>query len=167
MSEKRPPAEVLSILNEYLTEMTSIIDKYGGVVDKYIGDAIMALFGAPLDLPDHSQNAVKCAIEMNAALEQLNHKFSSKGLPTLEMGIGINTGNVVVGNMGSRDRLNYTVIGDNVNLASRLESITKEYNVPIIVSEATMLRSKQIKFRNLGNINVKGKQEQVIIYTPE
>lgn len=166
MSEKRPPAEVLSLLNEYLTRMTGIIDKYGGVVDKYIGDAIMALFGAPLDLPEHAQKAVSCAIEMNTALSQLNLDFEKKGLPTLEMGIGINTGNVVVGNMGSRDRLNYTVIGDNVNLASRLESITKEYQVPIIVSEATRLQSGQINFRKLGRINVKGKQDQVTIYTP-
>ena len=166
MSEKRPPAEVLSLLNEYLTRMTGIIDKYGGVVDKYIGDAIMALFGAPLDLPEHAQKAVRCAIEMNTALIQLNHDFEKKGLPTLEMGIGINTGNVVVGNMGSRDRLNYTVIGDNVNLAARLESITKEYQVPIIVSEATRLQSGQINFKNLGRIKVKGKQDQVTIYTP-
>jgi len=166
MSEKRPPAEVLSLLNEYLTQMTGIIDKYGGVVDKYIGDAIMALFGAPLDLPEHAQKAVSCAIEMNTALSQLNHNFAKKGLPMLEMGIGINTGNVVVGNMGSRDRLNYTVIGDNVNLASRLESITKEYQVPIIVSEATRLQSRQMNFRKLGRINVKGKQDQVTIYTP-
>ena len=166
LSEKRSPAEVLNLLNEYLTLMTGIIDKHGGVVDKYIGDAIMALFGAPLVLPDHAEKAVNCAMEMTSALNKLNIEFTRKGLPELAMGIGVNTGNVVVGNMGSRDRLNYTVIGDNVNLASRLESVTKDYQVSIIVSENTRHLSANIKFRKLDRITVKGKQEPVTIYTP-
>lgn len=165
-SESRSPAEVLTILNEYLTRMTVIIDQYGGVVDKYIGDAIMALFGAPLDLPDHGEKAVRCAIDMSVALQELNAEFKARGWPELNMGIGINTGNVVVGNMGSRDRLNYTVIGDNVNLASRLESITKDYGVPIIVSKSTRDLSPAIQFTALGKIHVKGKTREVTIYTP-
>lgn len=167
LSEHRSPAEVLALLNEYLTRMTRIIDRHGGVVDKYIGDAIMALFGAPLELPNHAGKAVSCAVEMIQTLEQLNREFSDRGLPQLGMGIGINTGNVVVGNMGSTDRLNYTVIGDNVNLAARLESVTKEYGVPIIVSEATCNQSPDTRFRKLDRITVKGKQEPVTIYTPE
>ena len=166
LSEKRTPVEVLTLLNEYLTAMTAIIDKHGGVVDKYIGDAIMALFGAPLELPDHAEKAVRCAIEMTTALARLNSEFRLKGQPELGMGIGINTGVVVVGNMGSRDRLNYTVIGDNVNLASRLESVTKEYQVPIIVSEMTRNKSTNINYKKLDHITVKGKQEPVTIYTP-
>jgi adenylate cyclase len=167
LSEHRQPAEVLALLNEYLTRMTRIIDRHGGVVDKYIGDAIMALFGAPLELPDHAARAVQCAIEMTATLEQLNREFRERGLPELGMGIGINTGVAVVGNMGSSDRLNYTVIGDNVNLASRLESATKEYQVPIIVSEATRAEITDQSFRRIDTITVKGKQEPVTIYTPE
>lgn len=166
LSEKRSPAEVLTILNEYLTVMTGIIDQYGGVVDKYIGDAIMALFGAPLELPDHAYKAVHCAVEMTQTLEKLNLSFRERGWPELAMGIGINTGNVVVGNMGSKDRLNYTVIGDNVNLASRLESVTKDYHVPIIISEATRMQAPALQYKKLDNIAVKGKQESVTIYTP-
>jgi adenylate cyclase len=166
LSEKRAPAEVLTLLNEYLTLMTAVIDKHGGVVDKYIGDAIMALFGAPLELPDHANRAVHCAIEMTQTLASMNRDFRARGLPELGMGIGVNTGNVVVGNMGSKDRLNYTVIGDNVNLASRLESVTKEYGVPIIVSEATRILTVDIEYRMLDRITVKGKQEAVTIYTP-
>jgi len=166
LSEKRAPAEVLTLLNEYLTLMTAVIDKHGGVVDKYIGDAIMALFGAPLELPDHANRAVHCAIEMTQVLASMNRDFRARGLPELGMGIGVNTGNVVVGNMGSKDRLNYTVIGDNVNLASRLESVTKEYGVPIIVSEATRVLTADIEYRMLDRITVKGKQEAVTIHTP-
>ncbi|MGK0297715.1 MAG: adenylate cyclase [Gammaproteobacteria bacterium] len=165
-SEKRPPTQVLTILNEYLTKMTTIIDSHGGVVDKYIGDAIMALFGAPLEMPGHAEIAVKCAIEMTEALHKLNIEFKERGWPDLRMGIGVNTGNVVVGNMGSRDRLNYTVIGDNVNLASRLEAVTKEYKCPIIVSETTRDKSTNIEFKKLDRIKVKGKQVAVTIYTP-
>lgn len=166
LSEQRSPVEVLSLLNEYLTQMTKVIDKYGGVVDKYIGDAIMALFGAPLELPDHAYKAVHCAIEMAQTMEKLNQDFRERGWPELEMGIGINSGNVVVGNMGSKDRLNYTVIGDNVNLASRLESATKDYKVPIIVSEATRTLTPGLSYQKLDHITVKGKQEAVTIYSP-
>ena len=166
LSEKRAPAEVLTLLIEYLTLMTAVIDKHGGVVDKYIGDAIMALFGAPLELPDHANRAVHCAIEMTQTLASMNRDFRARGLPELGMGIGVNSGNVVVGNMGSKDRLNYTVIGDNVNLASRLETVTKEYDVPVIVSEATRVLTADIEYRMLDRITVKGKLDAVTIYTP-
>lgn len=166
LSEKRAPAEVLDFLNEYFTGMTAVIDKYGGVVDKYIGDAIMALFGAPLVLPDHAGRAVACAIEMIEVLEKSNAAFQARGWPVIAMGVGIHTGRVVVGNMGSKDRLNYTAIGDGVNLASRLESVTKEFSVPIVVSEAVTHQAPGFQYTELGVIRVKGKQEAVKIFTP-
>ena len=166
LSENRAPAEVLDFLNEYLTRMTAVIDRHGGVVDKYIGDAIMALFGAPLVLPDHATRAVACALEMIEELEHSNTAFQAKGWPQLAMGIGIHTGKVVVGNMGSKDRLNYTAIGDGVNLASRLESATKELGVPIIVSEATVQQARAFHYKELDIIQVKGKQQTVKIFTP-
>lgn len=166
LSEKRQPGEVLDFLNEYLTRMTKVIDKHGGVVDKYVGDAIMALFGAPIELENHAESAVACALEMIEELEKSNTAFREKGWPELAMGIGINTDTVVVGNMGSRDRLNYTVIGDGVNLASRLESVTKQYETPIIVSESTRNRATRFNYRKLDRIQVKGKQQAVTIYTP-
>ena len=166
LSENRPPQEVLDFLNAYLTGMTSVIDKHGGVVDKYIGDAIMALFGAPLELKDHASRAVACGMEMIEQLAKSNEIFKDRNWPELAMGVGINTGTVVVGNMGSKDRLNYTAIGDAVNLASRLESVTKEYNAPVIVSEATMQQATEFHYEKLDRIQVKGKQEAVTIYTP-
>lgn len=166
LSENRAPREVLDLLNEYLTRMTAVIDRHAGVVDKYIGDAIMALFGAPLSLPDHASRAVACALEMIAELDQCNAVFQAKGWPAIAMGVGIHTGRVVVGNMGSKDRLNYTAIGDGVNLASRLESVTKEFGVPIIVSEATVRQTRGFEYRELDLIRVKGKQETVKIFTP-
>ena len=167
LSENRAPGEVLEFLNEYLTRMTAVIDRHGGVVDKYIGDAIMALFGAPLELSDHASRAVACALEMIEELEHNNAAFKARGWPQLAMGVGVHTGKVVVGNMGSKDRLNYTAIGDGVNLASRLESATKEFGVAIIVSEATMKQAAAFQYRKLDIIQVKGKQQAVGIYTPE
>lgn len=166
LSEHRAPKEVLDFLNEYLTRMTAVIDRHGGVVDKYIGDAIMALFGAPLALPDHPHRAVACALEMIEELERSNSVFQAKGWPEIAMGVGVHTGRVVVGNMGSKDRLNYTAIGDGVNLASRLESVTKEYHVPIVVSEATMRQAPGFQYRELDVIRVKGKQDAVRIFHP-
>lgn len=166
LSENRAPGEVLDILNEYLTRMTAVIDRHGGVVDKYIGDAIMALFGAPLELQNHATRAVACAQEMVEELNHCNAAFRARGWPELAMGIGIHTGKVVVGNMGSKDRLNYTAIGDGVNLASRLESATKEFGVPVIVSEATMQQAPAFEYRELDVIQVKGKQNAVRIFSP-
>jgi adenylate cyclase len=167
MSEQMNPIDVLSLLNRYLDRMSTIIERHGGVIDKYIGDAIMALFGAPVSDPAAPGKAIAAAREMARALQGLNREFATEGRPTLAFGIGINTARVVAGNMGSRTRLNYTVIGDGVNLASRLESLTKDpaYDTPIIISEAT-LRSllNPPLVRELGEVQVKGKAAAVKIY---
>jgi adenylate cyclase len=167
LSEKLPPTEVLALLNRYLDRMSGIIEQHGGVIDKYIGDAIMALFGAPVPLPDAPARAVAAAREMARALDGLNAELRAEGKPALAFGIGINTARVVAGNMGSKNRLNYTVIGDGVNLASRLEGLTKDpaYATPIIVSEATLAgMAPRPAARELGEVKVKGKSQAVKIY---
>jgi len=166
LSENRSPSDMLDILNEYLTRMTAVIDRHGGVVDKYIGDAIMALFGAPVNLPDHPSRAVACALEMLDELVLCNASFKTRGWPELDMGIGVHSGKVIVGNMGSSDRLNYTAIGDGVNLASRLESATKDCGVPIIVSEATRNMAPDFEYQELQAIQVRGRQQAVRMFTP-
>ncbi len=167
MSEKMAPADMLALLNRYLDRMSTIIEKHGGVIDKYIGDAIMALFGAPVADPNAPARAIAAAREMAQALDKLNQELAREGRPALTFGIGINTARVVAGNMGSKTRLNYTVIGDGVNLASRLEGLTKEpaYRTLIIVSEATLRALKDPPpARELGEVKVKGKAEVVKIF---
>lgn len=166
-SERLAPAEVLTLLNRYLDRMSTIIEQHGGVIDKYIGDAIMALFGAPVANSKAADKAIAAARDMARALDQLNRELALEGKPALAFGIGINTARVVAGNMGSKTRLNYTVIGDGVNLASRLEGLTKDpaYNTPIIISEATMAALQQRPAtRELGEVRVKGKLQAVKIY---
>jgi adenylate cyclase len=167
LSEKMAPAEVLALLNRYLDRMSTIIERQGGVIDKYVGDAIMALFGAPVAVPDAPSRAVAAARDMARALESFNAELRNEGQPALAFGIGINTAHVVAGNMGSKTRLNYTVIGDGVNLASRLEGLTKDpaYGTPIIVSEATLNGVTPRPFaRELGEVKVKGKTQAVKIF---
>jgi adenylate cyclase len=166
-SEKLPPTEVLALLNRYLDRMSTIIEKHGGVIDKYIGDAIMALFGAPVAVPDAAARAVAAARDMADSLDEMNQELAAAGQPTLAFGIGINTARVVAGNMGSKTRLNYTVIGDGVNLASRLEGLTKDpqHRTSIIVSEATARAiGEEARLRALGSVTVKGKSESVRIF---
>ncbi|MDQ5979344.1 MAG: adenylate cyclase, partial [Verrucomicrobiota bacterium] len=167
MSENLPPTEMLTLLNRYLDRMSAIIERHGGVIDKYIGDAIMALFGAPVAIPEAANRAVGAAREMARALDQLNRELVAEGKPALAFGIGINTARVVAGNMGSKNRLNYTVIGDGVNLASRLEGLTKDpaYASPVIVSEATLnAMQPRPAARALGEVLVKGKTTPVKIF---
>lgn len=167
LSEFRSPKEVLSLLNVYLTRMSTIIEAHGGVVDKYIGDAIMALFGAPLAHDDDADRALAAAIGMVEALEEINAEMESRGMPRLDMGIGVNTGMVVVGNMGSIDRLNYTVIGDAVNIASRLQGLTKvkRFQTKMIVSGWTLGKAKErYAAKDLGQVKVKGKSQAIAIY---
>lgn len=170
LSEKLPPRELLALLNRYLDRMSAVVEKHGGVIDKYIGDAIMALFGAPVAGPDAAARALAAAREMRAALAELNRTLAAEGRPQLALGIGINTGRVIAGNMGSHTRLNYTVVGDGVNLAARLESLTKEpaYGATIIVSEATAVAAGALgQLRALGAATVKGRTEAVKIYAAD
>lgn len=165
--ERLTPAEMLDTLNLCFTEMSAIIERHGGVVDKYVGDAIMALFGAPITHARDADAALCAALEMCDALDALNRQWRDEGRPTLEMGIGINTDVVIAGNMGSQTRLNYTVIGDGVNLASRLEGLTKnpEYNSRIIVGATTLaVACENYETRPLGEVVVKGKQKPTPIF---
>ncbi len=167
LSEALEPAELLEMLNVYLTAMSQIVDAHGGVIDKYVGDALMALFGAPLEMPDQAGQALATALEMRVALEELNERvFQPKGF-TIGFGVGIHTDTVVAGNVGSPERYNYTVIGDGVNVAARLQSLTRnpEYNTDIIVTEASLRESTQrFQTRPLGEVAVKGKQQPVRIH---
>jgi adenylate cyclase len=165
ISEKLTPEELVQLLNEYLTAMTDIVFKYDGLLDKYIGDAIMAVFGAPLDQPDHASRACRTAIEMMTELQRLRKKWAAEGRPDVNIGVGINTGDMVVGNMGSQMRFDYTVMGDSVNLASRLEGTNKEYGTNIIISEFTHDQIKDEFFcRELDAVQVKGKKLPVRIF---
>lgn len=165
ISEKMEPQEVVARLNEYFTAMTEVILKNSGTLDKFIGDCIMAFFGAPVEDKNHAMNAAACALEMKKALEQLNEKWKSQKKQTFSVGIGLNTGEVVVGNMGSKDLWNYTVIGDAVNLASRLEGLTKEYKTAIILSQSTYEEiQEEVDADWLGEVQVKGKEKPVGIY---
>lgn len=165
ISEKLSPENLVQLLNEYLTAMTNIVFKYDGLLDKYIGDAVMAVFGAPLNQPDHARRACLTAIEMMSTLKRLQVKWETEGWPPINIGIGINTGDMVVGNMGSEMRFDYTVMGDSVNLASRLEGTNKEYGTNIIISEFTHNVIKDDFFcRELDAVRVKGKKRPVQIF---
>ncbi|MBU1106712.1 MAG: adenylate/guanylate cyclase domain-containing protein [Candidatus Riflebacteria bacterium] len=165
LSEGMSPLDVVSLLNEYLSEMTEIIFKYDGLLDKYEGDAIMAVFGAPIDQKDHAIRACRCALENQKALARLREKWRKEGKPEIKARIGINTGVVVVGNMGSTMRFDYTVIGDNVNIAARLETANKLFQSEVLVSEATAtLAESAIMSRRLGKLKVAGKDKQVYVY---
>ena len=149
------------MLNDYFSFMVKIITDHNGVVNKFMGDAVLALFNAPIDDPEHAKNAISCAIEIQSASQ--NRRFG-KNLSIVTR-IGINTGMVVVGNIGSSDRLEYTVIGDEVNIASRLEKLNKEYGTKILVGEKTyQLASTHFKFKMIGNIQLKGKHEPIAAY---
>jgi len=165
ISEKLTPEELVEHLNIYLQGMTDIVINTDGTLDKYIGDAIMAFWGAPIEMSDHSLKACRAALEMMEALKVMNHKWEKEGKPILDIGIGINTGDMVVGNMGSSSRMDYTLMGDNVNLGSRLEGTNKFYGTNIIISEFTYQYVKDdVIARELDLIRVKGKALPVKIY---
>ena len=167
ISEALRPEELREYINEYLTDMSSIIrSRYRGTLDKYIGDAIMAFWGAPVDDAQHARNAVLAALEMQKERQVLNAKFAARGWPTLKIGVGLNSGAVRVGDMGSQVRRAYTAMGDAVNVASRLESRTKSYGVGILVGEATRALVKDVVFREVDRVKVKGKDEAIVIYEP-
>ncbi|WP_457641173.1 CHASE2 domain-containing protein [Persephonella sp.] len=165
ITEKLTPHQIVTLLNIYFDKMTEIILKNKGLLDKYIGDAIMAVFNAPLSVQDHPDKACETAILMTEELKNINRILSKKGLPPIRIGIGINTGNAVIGNLGSSFRFEYTAIGDTVNLASRLESLNRIYGTSIIVSHYTVEKvKKRFLFRKIDKVKVKGKEEAVIIY---
>jgi adenylate cyclase len=165
ISEGMTPDELVKLLNEYLGEMTDVLFRNLGTLDKYIGDAIMAFWGSPYPQEDHALRACRCAVEMLQALEKLNAKFAAEGRKQIAIGLGINTGPVNVGTMGSVKRLSWTVMGDNVNLASRLEGMTKQFRARIVISENTYrVVADHFVCRDLDKIRVKGKLQPVNVY---
>lgn len=167
IAEQLEPRVLAQVMNEYLSAMTAVIYQYGGTVDKYIGDAIMAFWGAPLDDPEHARHAVQAALAMQARMERLRTDFREQGWPELRIGIGINSGRIRVGNMGSSYRMAYTVMGDAVNLASRLEGLTRQYGIWVIAGEETVRQVQDYYYcQQLDFVRVKGKQEPVAIFEP-
>ena len=165
LSENLTPAQLVELLNEYLTEMTEVIFKNWGTLDKYIGDAIMAFWGAPYPQADHAVRACRTGLDMLSALKRLQAGWESRGVPRIDIGVGINTGTMLVGNMGSKRRKNYTIMGDSVNLASRLEGINRQFGTNLIISESTFLQVQdQVIARELDLIRVKGKTQPVKVY---
>jgi adenylate cyclase len=166
ISEKRKPRDVKDLINTYFTKMTVCIQDKRGTVDKYIGDAIMAFWGAPVPDANHARRALECGLAMQKALRELDPVFAKKRWPALRIGVGINCGKMSVGDMGSEFRRSYTVMGDAVNLASRLEGLTKEYGVGILVSEYVVRTVQGFVYREVDKVRVKGKQEGVAIFEP-
>jgi adenylate cyclase len=165
ISETMEPRALLDFLNEYFTGMVDSVMLHHGVVDKFIGDAIMAVFGAPVPHPDDPLNAVKAALDMRTRLEKINVAFKARGLPELRTGIGLHSGQVIAGNMGHAERMEYTVIGDAVNLASRLEGMTKELKCDVILSEDLFRQvERHVNAEPLHKIKVKGRDQEVMVY---
>ena len=166
LSERLNPKELSELMNLFLTPMTRVIHEQRGTIDKYMGDAIMAFWGAPIEDPNHARHALEAGMQMLEKLEEVNARFVARGWPEIRIGVGVNTGMMSVGNMGSEFRMAYTVLGDAVNLGSRLEGLTKGYGVWIIVSESTKDAVPEYAYRELDRVRVKGKDKPVAIYQP-
>jgi adenylate cyclase len=166
LCESLSPTQSLTLLNRYLTEINTCIEQYEGVIDKYTGDGVMALFGAPVAKSDDAERAVRAGLAICERIRVLGEQLAREKLPNPDIGIGINTARVIAGNIGSPTRLNYTVLGDGVNLAARLESLTKRYQVPIVVGEATFHQVKSMVYRELDKVKVRGKSVSVRIFQP-
>ncbi len=166
ISENLNAAELKQMLNDFFTPITQIIFENQGTIDKYVGDMVMAFWGAPLEDPEHASHAVTAALQMLAKVEELKPVFKEKGLPEINIGVGINTGLMNVGDMGSEFRKAYTVLGDAVNLGSRLEGVTKFYGVKLLVGESTQARAPGFQYRLVDRIRVKGKSEPITVYEP-
>jgi adenylate cyclase len=165
VSESLPPEELATVLHDFLNPMSKIVVKHGGTIDKFMGDAIMALYGAPIFYPDHARRACDTAVEMIETLKRLDQEWVGQGRPSLKIGIGINSGPVAVGNMGSDTLFDYTAIGDNVNLAARLEGLNKYYGTDIIISGFTAeALDQEFILRELDLVRVKGKKQPVAIH---
>jgi adenylate cyclase len=165
ITESTPSEELVPHLNEYLSKMVEVVFKWDGTLDKFIGDSVMAFWGAPIPQNDHQIRGVLCAIDMHKELKILQDKWKAEGKKIFEIGVGVNSGDMIVGNIGSTGKKDFTVIGDSVNLGARLESTTKEYHAKIIISEATYLVVKDlIDAKHIGSVKVKGKTKAVEIY---
>jgi adenylate cyclase len=165
VTEKGNPEELVAQLNEYFSRMVEVVFRHEGTVDKFVGDMVMALFGAPLDDDQHAEHAVQAAIDMVRELGDLNKGWAARGMAQLDIGVGVNSGDMIAGNIGSSAIMSYTVIGDNVNLGSRIESLNKDYKTRIIISDATRTRLTNLyDLRLLGDVTVKGKSKAVAIY---
>ena len=166
LCELLSPQESLELLNRYLARISGVIEKYDGVIDKYTGDGVMALFGAPIGRMDDAQRALFAALEIDREIVNLGRELADENLPFPQVGIGINTSKVIAGNIGTASRLNYTVLGDGVNLAARLESLTKRYQVPLVVGEDAKKLVHSLVYRELDKVRVKGKKVPVRIFQP-
>ena len=166
ISEGLEPRELSQLMNEYLTPMTRIIHEHRGTIDKYMGDAIMAFWGAPINDAEHARHALDAGVAMLEELKDIQRDFEKRGWPPIKIGVGLNTGPMNVGNMGSEFRMAYTVLGDSVNLGSRLEGLTKGYGVGLIVNESTAAAVPDYVYRELDRVRVKGKDQPVTIYEP-
>ena len=166
MSEQMEPLQLQALLNDVFSQLTHIIRSHRGTIDKYMGDCVMAFWGAPVPTAEHAQLAVQAALGMERAVEQINLLHRERGLPEIGVGIGLNTGTMCVGDMGSDIRRSYTVIGDAVNLGSRLEGLSKHYGVRTVVSETTQAQAPQFTWQELDRVRVKGKAQAVAIYSP-
>ncbi len=161
------PEGLVNLINNYLDTMTKIVLKNGGTIDKFMGDCIMAFWNAPLPCKDHADKAIQTSIEICEAADELIQELEDKGLPRIDIGIGINTGTCIVGNMGSEERFDYSVIGDAVNLGARLEGQTRNYDgVRVLLGPETYRSCTSRAFSEVDRIKVKGKSEAVTIYTP-
>jgi adenylate cyclase len=166
LSEKMEPTLLQELLNSVFNRLSDIIRSNRGTIDKYMGDCVMAFWGAPVDIPNHAHMAVKTSMEMANAVRKINEEHRAKGIPEIGVGVGLNTGTMCVGNMGSEVRQAYTVIGDAVNLGSRLEGLSKVYGVDIVVSESTRKLAPEFAWQELDRVRVKGKEQAVAIYWP-
>jgi len=166
MSEAMAPEDLVKLMNEYFTAMTDKVFEHRGSLDKYIGDAVMAVYGAPVAEPRHAALACRTALEMLTVLDALKANWRHLGLPAIDIGVGINTGPMIVGNMGSASRFNYTVVGDSVNLASRIESLNKTYGTSILVSEYTyeVVKDEFPFAREIDSVRVRGRTQPVRLY---
>jgi class 3 adenylate cyclase len=167
LSEENPPMAVVTLLNRFFAEMTEVIFKNGGSIDKFIGDAILAVWGVPEARPDDAERAVKAALEMQHALRKLNGQLALEDLPQLRIGVGVHSGTVVAGQIGAPKRMDFTVIGDAVNVSSRIEGLTKEYGAAVLVSEATRaLLTKQDRLEEVAEAEIRGRKKHIRLFKP-
>jgi adenylate cyclase len=166
LSEALPSAQVVRLLNEVMSFLARHVASHGGTLDKFLGDGVMAFWGAPLPMEDHADRAVACACRMMADLAGLNARLRANGWPAIRLGIGIHTGEAAVGNMGSSERRAYTAVGDAVNLAARLEALSSHGLAAVLVSEACVRRCRAHRFRYLGRQAIRGRRAGVEVYTP-